>query len=154
MALNFSTGLRNAMLDSTGLRTALAAGVINIYSGPQPSSADDPIQGTFLAQVTVDSLPWNPGSPDNGLNLDVPVNGVIAKVAAENWSFKGASDGVAGWFRFVGNAPDDGSASTTLPRIDGSVGTYGADLNLSNTNIVTGAPATIDVFQLTMLENC
>ena len=152
MALKFSTGIRDGMLDSTGITEALNDGIIHIYSGSQPTSADDAVQGTLLGKVTVDGGAWTPGSPTNGLGFDTPVNGTLSKAAAENWLFNGIVDGTAGWFRFMGNAADALGSSTTLPRIDGSIATYGADLNLSNVSIVTGAPNTIDVFQLTMAE--
>lgn len=153
MALRFSTGLRNAMLDSTGLSAALADGVIHIYTGSQPASADAAVTGTLLGTVTVDGGAFTPGSPTNGLEFGTASGGVIAKAPGESWEFTGLADGTAGWFRFVGNAMDDGTSSTTLPRIDGSIAKTGGDLNLSNTAITTGAPNTIDVFQLTMAAN-
>ena len=153
MALRFSTGLRNGMLNATGIKEALADGVIYIYSGPQPASADDAVQGTLLGVVAKDAGAFAFGDPTYGLEFDAPVSGVLDKAAAENWKFNGAADGTAGWFRFMGNATDNLGSSTTLPRIDGNIGTFGADLNLSNVSIVTGAPNTIDVFRLSMAES-
>ena len=153
MAVRFSTGLRNAMLGSTGLDAALTNGVIYIYSGAQPATADSAIAGVLLGKVTVDAGAFAHGSPTNGLNFDSPVAGVIAKAAAENWQFNGVADGTAGWFRFAGNPNDDGTSSTTLSRIDGSIAKTGGDMTLSNTAIVTAAPNTVDVFQLTMAAN-
>lgn len=141
------------MLDSTGIKEALADGVIYIYSGPQPASADDAVQGTLLGKVTEDAAAFAFGSPTNGLEFDAPVAGVLNKAAAENWKFNGDADGTAGWFRFMGNPTDSLGSSTTLARIDGNIGTFGADLNLSNINIVTGAPNTVDVFRLSMAES-
>lgn len=150
MTIRLSTGLRNAMLDTTGMAGALENGVIYIYSGAQPLSADNAVSGTLLGKVTVDGGAFAFGSPTNGLNFDAPVAGVITKAVAEDWKFDGIVDGTAGWFRFMGNATDALGSSTTLPRIDGSVGTSGADLNLSNISIVTAGPNTVDVFQITM----
>jgi len=59
----------------------------------------------------------------------------------------------------VGNAADDGAADSTdddgaadstesTPRIDGRIAVSGAEMNLSNTQIVTGATTTIDSFEL------
>ena len=154
MAVKFSTGLRNGMLDSTGFIEAFNDGVIYIYSGPQPTSPDNAVQGTLLGKVTVDAGAFSFGSPTNGLGWDTPVAGIVSKAAAENWQFNGITDGTAGWFRLMGNPTDDLGASSTLPRVDGSIATYGSDLNLSNVSITTGAPNTIDVFQLTMSEAC
>lgn len=152
MSLRFSTGLRNAALDSQGIRAALANGVIRIYSGAQPASANNAVQGTLLMEITVDGGAFNHGSPANGLNFDAAVSALLAKAAAETWRGTGLADGLAGWFRFSGNALDDGSASTTLPRIDGTVAKTGGDLAVSNPNIVTGAPNTVDTFQISMDE--
>ncbi len=140
------------MLNATGIKEALANGVIYIYSGPQPASADDAVQGTLLGRVTQDAGAFAFTDPTNGLEFDAPVGAVLNKAAAENWKFNGLADGTAGWFRFMGNPTDNLGSSTTLPRIDGNIGTFGADLNLSNINIVDGAPNTIDVFRLSMAE--
>lgn len=148
--LRFSTGLRNGILNATGIKEAMADGVIRIYSGAQPLSADSAATGTLLLEVTVDAGAFTHGSPDNGLEFDAPSEGVLSKAAAENWRGTGLATGVAGWFRFCANPLDSGGASTTLARIDGSVGRSGADLNLSNINIAAGVPNTIDVFQISM----
>lgn len=153
MAIRFSTGLKNAMLGDTGLKSALADGVIHIYSGAQPSSANDAATGTLLGTVTVDAGAFTPGVATNGLEFEAASGGSISKAAAENWQFSGITNGTAGWFRFVGNAVDSGAQSTTLPRIDGSIARTGGDMTLSSTTITAGAPNTIDVFQLSMGNN-
>lgn len=153
MALRFSSGLRDAMLDSTGLRGALANGTIYIYSGAQPATADSAAPGTLLGQVTVDAGAFTHGVATNGLNFDAAVGGLITKAAGENWRFDGITGGTAGWFRFAGNPLDDGTSSTTLARIDGSIAKTGGDLSLSNITVTAAAPNTIDVFQLNMAEN-
>jgi hypothetical protein len=148
--LRFSTGLRNGILDATGIKEAMTDGVLRLYSGAQPASADTAVAGTLLLEVTVDGGAFAHGSAANGLEFDAPVSGVLSKAAAENWTGSGLADGVAGWFRFCANPVDTGGASTTLARIDGSVGKSSADLNLSNTTIATGVPSTIDVFNISM----
>jgi hypothetical protein len=150
MTVRISTGLRNAIAGSTGFSAALLHGVIDIYSGPQPLTADSAAAGVLLGQVSVDAGAFTPGSPTNGLTFDAPAAGTISKAAAENWKFTGLANGTAGWFRFKGNATDNDLASTTLVRMDGTCGTTGADLNLSNLSIVTGSPNTIDAFDFTI----
>jgi hypothetical protein len=151
MTIRFSTALRNAIAGSVGFQGALTKGVIEIYTGPQPLSADAAISGTLLGVVTTGGLPVAAGNPANGLNFEPAVGGVTAKAAADVWSFAGLAEGTAGWFRFKGNAVDSGTADSgfTHPRMDGTCGTSGADLNISNIQVVTGAPNTIDVFGLT-----
>lgn len=156
MALRFSTKLRNNMLDNNGIKNTFQDGVIYIYSGPQPASADDGVQGTLLGKVSKDGGNFSFGDPTYGLEFDTPVDGVLNKAAAENWKFVGEANGTAGWFRFMQQAPADTLAEDTAkiyPRIDGSIGTFGAELNLSNVTIVIGAPNTVDVFRLTMSES-
>lgn len=85
----------------------------------------------------------------NGLFLALAVSGAITKHANQVWSGVGIADGTAGWFRFYGAAADAGGVSTTLPRIDGRIATSGAELNLSNTNIVTGAASSVSSFSIT-----
>lgn len=150
MALQLSTGLRNGMLNSTGFTEAFNDGIIYIYSGPQPTDADQAVQGTLLLRVTVNNGAWAAGSPTNGLGFDPPASGVITKAAAEVWRGLGIADGTAGWFRLCGNAADAGASSTTLPRLDGTVAVSGGDMNLASIAIVTNAPTTIDTFSFTL----
>ena len=152
MAIRFSEGLRDKMLGSADLKTAMADGVIRIYSGVQPTSANDAISGTLLLEITESGGAFVHGAAANGLEFDAPSEGIIAKAVAETWVGNGLNDGTAGWARFRANPLDDGTSSTTLARIDMSVARTGGDLNLSNTTITSGAPTTVDVFQLTMSE--
>ena len=150
MSVQLSTGLRNGMLNATGMLTAFANGVMYVYSGPQPLNADAAVQGTLLIKITLASGAFTFGTATNGINFDAPSSGVVAKAAAETWSGIGLANGIAGWFRLMGNPTDALGSSTSLPRMDGSVGTVGADLNLSSVNVVTSAPTTIDVWQFTL----
>lgn len=152
MAIRFSTGLKNAILGSTGMKGSLDGGVIKVYTGSQPSSADTGSTGTLLGTVTIDA---GNTFPADYINFDAPSAGLLSKAAAENWKFNGVTDGTAGWFRYIGDpAADDGTTtSTTYARMDGSVARTGADMNLSNTAVTTGAPHTVDVFQIAISLN-
>ena len=147
MTVRLSTGLRTLLAGSTGFAAALEKGVIEIYTGAQPASADAAVTGTLLGTVTLNSGAFTPGSPTNGLTFAAAAAGVVSKTGV--WSFNGIAAGTAGWFRFKGNAVDTGALSTTLPRMDGSVATSGGDLNLSNITIAVAAPNTIDDFTWT-----
>lgn len=151
MSVKLSTGLRNGMLNATGMAEALANGVIYVYSGPQPLNADAAVQGTLLLKITKDGGAFNFGTSSNGINLGTPASGVVSK-DTDNWQGTGLATGVAGWFRYMGNATDALGTSTALARLDGSVATAGGDMNLSSVNIATGAPTTIDTFQFTLPE--
>lgn len=148
MTLRLSTGLRTAMAGTTGFASTFANGVINIYSGTQPVLADNAISGTLLGTVTLGSGAFSDGVSTNGLTFASAASGAVSK--SGTWSFVGIANGTAGWFRLRGNAADNTALSTTLPRMDGSIATSGADLNLSNITIATGAPTTIDSFTFTI----
>jgi len=141
-----------AVAKGGSLKDILKDGVIHIYSGAQPSSPDDAITGTLLITISVGSGAWAHGTEDYGLEFENdPLSGEMEK-NADVWSGVGLAAGVAGWFRFVGNPTDNGAASTILPRIDGSVGVSGADLNMPNTTVAIGNTYTIDSFVLTLPE--
>jgi hypothetical protein len=136
--------------DGGSLKDIFRDGCLWIYSGSQPANADTLAAGTQLVKITVASGAFSHGTADNGLEFDDPVLGVISKCSEEVWSGVGIAPGTAGWFRFVANPTDDLGASTLLPRIDGSIGTSGANLNMSSTSIVALATYTIDTFTFTL----
>ena len=152
MAVRYSTGTLNKLLGSQDLRAQFTNCVIDIYSGAQPVDADSAVTGTKLAQVTLAGGAFTEGSPTNGLNFDAPVGKVLSKAVAETWQYAGLAAGTAGWFRLRGNAVDSGAASTTLPRIDGSISgaTGSGDMKLSNLTVAVGSPGTIDTFTITL----
>jgi len=145
--LRFSTGLRTNLAGSTGFASTFANGVIEIYTGTQPATADAAVTGTLLGTVTLGSGAFTPGTSTNGLTFAAASGGSVSK--SGTWSFNGIAEGTAGWFRFKGNAVDAGGVSTTLPRMDGSVAVSGGDMALSNISITIGAPNTIDTFTYT-----
>lgn len=147
MTIRLSTGMRNAILDGGaggGVKGALAAGFVHIFSGAQPTSGDIGATGVMLGRVTLD------GDGVTGINLGAAANGVIEKAVAEAWRFVGLADGAAGWWRYSEASDTPTATSTTAKRIDGSIGTAGADANIANTNVVTGAISTVDEFSITM----
>ena len=147
MAERLSTGLANAILSAWA--TAFTNGVLEIYTGSQPASADLAESGTLLAVITKNGGAFSGGSPTNGLNFGVPVDGVMEKSMAETWSGLAIADGVAGWCRFYDNAFTKG-ASTTAKRFDGAISTLStAELQMSNTTLITGGPVTINSFPIT-----
>lgn len=137
MAIKTSTGLRNAMLATGSAKAALDGGRINIYAGTPPASADDAVGGaTLLCAITLNST-------GTGILFDTAaVNGVLAKKPSETWSGAIASTGTAAWYRHVA-AADDGTLSTTAPRIQGTVALIGADLNI-DPNFISGQTKAIE----------
>lgn len=257
MALRLSKALRNFFLQNGSVKNALQNGIIEVYSGQQPTTADDAVAGTLLctftknggaftpevlsqgsvtltggasgsintvtvngvniipqgavafnaslnqtatdlaaainsglsepeyravavgAVVTITAMPStgttangfvvtatlttitatfvNMGTvtagvnPVNGLTMGSAAAGVIAKTAAEVWQGTAVATGTAGWFRYKGSVVDAGAADAleALLRLDGNIATSGANLNMSNTSIVSGAVQTLSTFQLT-----
>lgn len=139
-----STGLRNGMLATGSFKSLMDGAKLKIYAGTVPASADDALGGaTLLCTIS------NNGTA-TGLTFDAAaVGGVLAKTPAEVWSGTNVAGGVATFYRLE-TAADDGSASTVFPRLQGTVGLAGADLNLSNTTLVSAAPQVIDYYTVAL----
>jgi len=146
--IKLSTGLVNNMLGQLGLKEAMNAGCVEIYTGAQPATADAAPTGTLLAVVTKDAGAFNAGSPTNGLTYSDPVGSTITK-SSDNWKYVPIAAGVAGWARVKANAVDNGGVSATALRIDMSVASAGGDMTVVNPQFTVGVAGTIDQFSLT-----
>ncbi len=132
------------------LKDILRNGIMDIFGGTQPSSADNDESGyTKLVSITLGSGSFSAGNGKNGINFKNASQGTLSKDPNETWSGVGDADGTAGWFRIYDNNYTTG-ASTTAKRLDGAVATSGAELNMSNTSIQSGVTTTIDSFDLTL----
>ena len=151
MAVRISTGLRTAMLSAGGigtggtggLKTLLDGGVIDIFTGSQPASADYVETGTKLIRISSTSGTTNV----DGLRFGTAAAGVLGRTVPA-WTGSVIVAGVAGWFRFYGTTGTSGTSATTW-RFDGGVGVSGADLNLSHTDLVVDSTLTIANFNIT-----
>lgn len=148
MAFTLSTGLKNALLNASGLKSALASGQIRIFNGVRPASADDAESGALLCIITLASGAMVSGVTTNGLVLDTPANGAIGIPAGAVWSGKALANGNATWFRWYPNNFDaqQGAANGgDKIRLDGNCAAGGGgDLNLSTTNVKINVPITVD----------
>lgn len=143
MALRLSTGLRQALLGTADFRTEFTASFVNIYSGSQPTSSNDPASGTLLATIYSDGAAI-------GVSFDAPVDGTISKAAAQTWSGTALATGTAGYYRLYEATDDPSLSSTTNSRMDGAIATSGGELNMSSTAIVVSAVQTITSFDVTL----
>jgi len=151
MAIRLSDALRNSMLETGSVEAALALGFIIIYSGSEPSSANDAATGTRLATIAVSD-----GAV--GLTFDaIATAGTLPKAVAETWSGTAAASGTAGWFRFnelstdkTGTESASATGGTGNAAMDGSIAVSGADLNMSNVAVVVSAIQTITSFNIIM----
>jgi len=124
------------------IREIFRKGFLKIYSGTQPTSADDVINGVLLCTIYSDGT-------TTGLTFQDSATGTMPKTSTETWSGTAVATGTAGWFRFVA-VGDTGASSTIEPRIDGTVATSGAQINMSSTSVTTSAVQTISTFQVTV----
>lgn len=107
----------------------------NLYISGKDTIDTITISGS--SNVTITQI--QAANPVNSLSFDVYENNILKK-SADTWQGNGLADGTAGWFRLNGFSPEF--------RIDGTVGTFGADLNLSDTRIYTNVPVIINAFQI------
>ena len=130
------------------LKDLFRNGVLDIFSGTQPTDADTTESGTKLVRITLSSGAFVAGTAINGINLGTATDGVIGKDSDETWSGVGLVAGNAGWFRFYDNAAITG-ASTSAIRLDGSIATTGAQMNMTNTSISTSGVTVISSVAIT-----
>lgn len=91
----------------------------------------------------------------NGLKWGDSIGAVISKLTTQVWSGTAAATGTAGWFRFEASVSDAGGVDSTesIKRMDGTVATSGAELNMASTSIVVGTPQTVSSFAITFPTN-
>lgn len=133
MALQFSTGVRNAMLDTIESTTGATA-VLKIFSGSAPANCATADSGTTLVTMTLPSDWMNAASGGT-------------KTYIATWQDTSAdAGGTAGYFRIYPSVP-----TTTNATIQGTVTATGGggDLTLDTVTIVSGQQVTITQFTLT-----
>lgn len=141
--LNISTALKN--LELAPLIDEFEFGVIYIYSGTQPATADLAPTGSLLAKVTDGGGPYVFGNPANGLKMITTGSGFLLPDPAQEWIVTGVANGTAGWARMMTNN-DNLLASNSLSRIDFAVNEGGTGLLLSSTAITNGMIKPVDYF--------
>lgn len=148
MALKLSTGLRNAMLGTSGFSAVMGDSFIRIYgssdaNSSEPATADAAIPANAVLLCTIT------GPAAAALEYESPVGGVVSKAIAQAWQGTNAASGNATWYRHT-DATDTGAASTAAARLQGTVGVAGAELNLSNVALANGAPQTVDYYSVAL----
>lgn len=145
MAYQLSTGLRNAMLDTGSFKASFDNFTVRLYNGTPPADADAALSGnTLLTEFFKDNdgstrLTWNASAN----------NGTIERNSAEAAGSTAVATGTATFFRAVLTG-DTGGLSTTEKRIQGTVGTSGADLIIGSTSITTSDIDTLANFSLSL----
>jgi hypothetical protein len=127
---------RGANAAADAVTALLNSGILRLYTGTQPATADTGISGnTLLAQLTFGNPAF--GAANNGT---ATANAITSDGTAD-------ASGTATWFR----ALDSGGVDVTDNVFDGSVGTSGCDLNM-NSNIIS-AGAAVSISSLTYTQS-
>jgi hypothetical protein len=131
MALQFSTSVRNAMLDSIESTISTSA-VLKIRSGSVPATTATADSGTVLASLSLDS-DWMAAASSG------------SKAKAGTWSDASAdATGTAGHFRLYAS---DGTTCHMQGTVTATGG--GGDMTVDNTSFSAGQTFTITTFTLT-----
>ena len=140
----FSTGLRNAMLTGQSFKSTMDGGLLHIYAGTPPTTADDSVSGaTPILTLSVDGT-------GGGLHFAMTAeNGAIGKDTSELWKGVIQATDAATWFRFAA-AGDTGAASDLEPRIQGSIGVAGTDMLMANTTLTETEEFTLNYFTVVL----
>ena len=126
MTIRFNTAMRDAMV--TAITGAIGGyKTLSIYTGSQPTTANDDATGTKLVDITI-----------NGFNA--PATGSATLDTSTPNTGTAVATGTAGWGRIVGGAGE---------RIDGTVGTSGTDFTINSTSITNGATVTLTAMTVT-----
>jgi hypothetical protein len=141
---------RNGIMEAT-----VSGAVVTLRGRPGTGVTTAAVTGSLTtATATFANMGTGAGvAPVNGLFFDPPSNGVIAKPAAQVWSFNGLAVGTAGWARFYSSDnADTGALLTAAPwysRLDGSCGVGSGDFQMSTISITASLPVTMDTFTWT-----
>lgn len=124
-------------------------GVMRLYSGAIPATADTAESGTLLVEITAANGAFTPGSPVNGLSFGIPASGTIAKDEVV-WSGVGLVTGEAGYYVFYDNSRTTGTADSSTIRFMGTCSETSGDLILSDCTVTESTTKTISSFSVTM----
>ena len=160
-----STSLKNALLDGDSLKATMDGGYIHIYAfdgvttvpGPD-DEVDTDADYMLLATIYSDG-----GTATAGLNFAASASGgIIQKASGETWDNSDAGNINAGTETAAFFVHTDSTESSGLnlvdptpgandkPRIVGTVGTVGADLNLSSVSLSNGDTQEITNYSVTV----
>lgn len=143
----------------TAIKTALANGVIHLYTGSQPATPEDAPTGTRIGSIQLSGGTWAAGVATYGLEFGTAANATLSKAVAENWLFTAIAAGTIGWGRFIANttagsgslsAADVGAVdnSETFPRLDFSVGITSGDMTMGKVTYAVGETGAVSSFTI------
>jgi hypothetical protein len=144
--IKLSTGLRQALAISGSLKATLDGGLVQIYSGAIPASADAALgSAVLLNEISV-------GGDGTPVTFEAAApGGILVKNVAETWVGTNEADGTPTFFRYVKNG-DAGDASASAVRFQGTAGPLGSDMFIATLPLVNGQPLSFELFQLAIPE--
>ena len=144
--VKYSTALREGLAVVGSMRSLLSGFYIRIYTGTVPATADASLgSAVLLNEISSggvgDELTLEPTAP----------GGLLTKSASQNWTGKTLLGGTPSFFR-IELASDTGNQTTTEVRIQGSCGSLGNDLVITQLPLVTDEPQAFELFQMAIPE--
>ena len=158
----FSTGLRQALLNTGGFKETMDGGFIHIYgfgtATAVPTDPDAAIDTTtdYTLLATISANGGEVGASD-GLNFAAPTNGTISKDSEQTWNNATVENFATGEPKFylhvsADAADNDGTditLSTTRPRILGEVG-IGKPMQLQEATLIQDEVTAISFYNQTI----
>ncbi len=130
MSVQYSTAVRNAILDAIEVVTGSAAKLL-IYTGAQPANCAASAAGSLLATIALPSDWMNAASGGT-------------KTLAGSWSVAASGTGNAGHYRIVDNAGTTCHEQGSITATGG-----GGDITLDNISLASGQTVTITAKTIT-----
>lgn len=116
--------------------------VLDIYSGTRPTHAND-AEGSATKLASFNGIRWSDAVWDSD-ELEAYIN----LYAAAAITATASAGGTATWFRLRGGGVTTTGASTTAPRIDGTIGTGTGDMPVGSQTVDNGATQTISSIKI------
>lgn len=144
----------NRFEGAVGYSASAAGAVVTISALPGTGAAPNGfVVAAGLTTLTATTANLSGGvNQVNGLRFEAASAGAVAKRVADTWSGVNGNTGTAGWFRQYGSVADSkalDSAGVAI-RVDGSIASSGADMNLNSTAFVSGAVTTLASWSMTI----
>lgn len=133
MAFDLSSGFESLVLNS--IRTSFSNGVLRIYNGVAPATADGPPTGTLLVEIQLPSSPFT-----------TPSGGMISRNGA--WVGSVVATGTASYYRLVGG-PGYGAVVMQGDVMLAPGSTPGV-LYLPSTSLTAGEYLVVDTFNISL----
>jgi hypothetical protein len=131
-----------------------ATDIINIRAKPGLGSLPNAwvVASTVTTITKTDANMAGGVTAVNGLNWGDSAAGIVTKLTTQTWSGVAVATGTAGWFRFEAAVSDalGVDSSESILRMDGTIATSGAEINMGSVSITSGLTYTQDTFTATL----